>query len=175
MGKILPNKPVKLIIGLIFKDEEILSKVLTILCRYFGKTDFASPSIPFNSTDYYTAELGTSLFRKFVSFNKLIPTDSLVKIKILTNKIENKFSTQSKRKINIDPGYINLAKLVLASTKDFAHRIYLGHGIYAEITLSYKKKSFEPNDLTYPDYRLPNYIQMFNQIRDIYACQIKEI
>jgi len=175
MGKILPNKPVKLIIGLIFKDKETLLKATATLSRHFGKIDFSSETIPFNATDYYAQEIGTNLSRKFITFEKLIRTDSLAKIKLLTNKIEDRLSLKEKRQINIDPGYLTLAKLVLASTKDFVHRIYLGRGIYAEVTLFYKNNSFQPGNLTYPDYRSPDCITMFNRIRDIYAEQIKKI
>ncbi len=163
----------KLITGFIFKDERILCETIKILCKYFGKTDFESEIIDFNFTSYYQKEIGTNLKRKFISFGKLIDPARLADIKILTNRIEDKFSVKANRRINIDPGYIDSAKLVLASTKDFTHRIYLNKGIYAEITLFYQGNSFKSWDLTYPDYRTDKYIEIFNHLRQIYAQQIK--
>ncbi len=173
MGSIRKTQPVKLITGFIFKNEKILLKAESILRRYLGEFDFQSDIIPFTHTNYYEKELGKDLLRKFVSFKKLILPGKLSKIKILTNKIEVKLSYLPNRLINIDPGYVDLAKLVLASTKDFMHRIYLDKGIYAEVTLSYQDKNFKHWDWTYPDYRSPEYIAIFTKIREIYSRQIK--
>ncbi|MDD5079255.1 MAG: DUF4416 family protein [Candidatus Omnitrophica bacterium] len=172
MGKIIKPQPVKLILALIFRDKLSYSKTLRILSKKFGRVDFESPVFNFNVTDHYEKEIGRDLFRRFISFNKLIPPEALSRIKILTNKIEKKLSCKKGRTVNIDPGYLDMAKLVLATTKDYMHRIYLGRGIYAEITLSYQGKSFRPWDWTYPDYRTDAYIRLFNHIRHIYAQQI---
>jgi hypothetical protein len=172
MGKIISPAPVKLIIGLIFKDEEFLKRTEGILRRHFGPADYESPVIPFNYTDYYRKEFGADLKKKFLSFTKLVPPHRLAAIKILTNKIETKLSKKKSRKINIDPGYLTMAKLVLASTKDYSHRIYLDKGIFAEVTLVYQKNGFQPQPWTYPDYRTPEYIRIFLEIRKLYAQQI---
>jgi hypothetical protein len=173
MGKLTSPEQVKLIIGFIFQNEGFLKKTEGILRRHFGPIDFESPILPFNYTDYYRKEFGSGLSRKFIAFKKLIPSHSLAAIKILTNKIENGFSQKDQRRINIDPGYLTMAKLVLASTKDYNHRIHLNKGIFAEITLTYQNKSFQPLEWTYPDYRSGEYIRVFQQIRNIYAQQIK--
>ncbi len=172
MGKIISPIPVKLIIGLIFKDEEFLKISAGILRRHFGATDYESLIMPFSYTDYYQKEFGVGLKRKFLSFTKLIPSERLAAIKVLTNKIETKLSQNNSRKINIDPGYLTMAKLVLASTKDYSHRIYLDKGIFAEVTLVYQKNSFQPREWTYPDYRSEEYIRIFQEIRKLYAQQI---
>jgi len=170
LGKIRKySSLVKLIIGLIYKDEAVFIKVRNKLKRKFGTIDFESDKIDFNYTDYYQTEMGEGLKRKFVSFTKLIPIQDLYRIKLFTNRTEVKFSVAKSRTINIDPGYLDLAKLVLASTKDYAHRIYLGKGIFAEITLSFRGDSFSRNDWTYPDYCTKEYIDIFNQIRKLYA------
>jgi len=174
MGKIAPSKPVKLIVGFIFKDKNSFEKAKSTLTRYFGKIDFESAPIPFNTTNYYQEELGTGLSRVFISFAKLIKPQQISKIKVLTNKIEEKLSSGKKRLVNIDPGYLNLAKLVLASTKDYVHRIYLDKGIYAEITLFYQDKSFQDWKWTYPDFRNKEIIGLFSQIRELYAEQTKD-
>lgn len=173
MGKITREKPVKLIIGFIFKDNEAYASAKNKLSLYFGKIDFESAVIPFNLTNYYTGEMGEGLKKIFLSFNKLILPHQISEIKVLTNKIEEKLSLKNKRRVNIDPGYLDLAKLILVSTKDYCHRIYLKKGIFAENTLCYKGKSFTAWPWAYPDYQTPGYIGIFNQIRDIYAGQVK--
>lgn len=172
MGEITKPCPAKLIIGFIFKEEAVFDKARSALEKKFGRIDFISSSLPFQRTDYYEKEFGKDLKRRFVSFHKLFPPHGLAKIKIITNKIEKRLSRRALRLINIDPGFLDLAKLVLASTKDYKHRLYLGRGIYAEVTLFYENKSFRPWEWTYPDYRTPEYIAIFNQIRQIYAQQL---
>lgn len=170
MGKIAKYNPqAKLIIGFIYKDEAIFIKTIDRLKRKFGKADFISAAIDFNYTDYYAAEMGGELKRRFISFHKLIPLQDLYRIKLHTNRLEAKFLIGKNRQINIDPGYLDSAKLVLASTKDYAHRIFLRKGIFAEITLSFRNNSFSSNDWTYPDYRTQEYIDIFNQIRKLYT------
>ncbi len=174
MGKVKKPGAVKLIIGFIFKEEKIFNQTRRLLEKKFGKIDFESQNLLFTHTNYYEKELGRNLKRSFISFKKLIPAENLPKIKITTNKFESKMSKGPSRLINIDPGYLDLAKLVLASTKDYIHRVYLNRGIYAEVTLFYENKSFRPREWTYPDYKTSEYIAMFNQIRDIYARQSKQ-
>lgn len=173
MGSIKRHKAVKLIIGLIFKEDCVFKKTKIILERRFGKADFESKTLPFTHSSYYEKEFGKALKRRFISFKKLILPEDLAKIKIITNKIEKKLTNKALRLINIDSGYLALAKLIMASTKDYTHRIYLNQGIYAEVTLFYQDKTFKPWAWTYPDYKTSEYITIFNQIRDIYIKQIK--
>ncbi len=173
MGKVRKHSPVKLIAGFIFKDADCLNKAKVYLTKRFGKLDYESETIPFIHTDYYETEFGKDLKRKFISFNKLIHPEKLPDIKILTNKIEKKLSQDKCRRINIDPGYLDLSKLILATTKDYTHRIYLNNGIYAEVTLFYKDKKFCYWEWTYPDYRTGEYIEIFNNIRAIYEAQTR--
>ncbi|MCM8762925.1 MAG: DUF4416 family protein [Candidatus Omnitrophica bacterium] len=151
----------------------VYTKTKKQLIRYFGNIDYESMPRPFNFTDYYGKELGAGLNRYFISFEKLLSPKDLAKIKIITNKLEKKFSVDSRRKINIDPGYLNLSKLVLATTKDYKHRIYLDKGIYAEVTLYYQARTFKSWPWTYPDYKTKDYIDIFNEIRQIYQKQLK--
>lgn len=174
MGRIRKHQAVKLVIGFIFQDENALDKAKNVLKRRFGKIDFESQALAFIHSDYYETEFGKDLKRKFVSFEKLIRPQNLPQIKINTNIIEGKLSKQGLRLINIDPGYLDMAKLILASTKDYKHRVYLDKGIYAEITLFYQNKSFTPWEWTYPDYKSSDYIGIFNQIRSIYSQQAKK-
>lgn len=173
MGKIKRYPPVKLIIGVIFKDEKYFLKAIPLLEKRFGRIDLQSLTFDFSFTDYYEKEFGSGLKKKFISMQRLVDAGALSEIKIFTNKIEKNFSKSGLRLINIDPGLIDLAKLVLASTKDFSHRISLGKGIFAEITLIYQDKNYRPLDWTYPDYKSTGYMDFFKQVREIYARQIK--
>ena len=175
MGETKGHPPVKLIMGMIAADANIFSSVEALLSQKFGHVDFWSDDIPFNYTDYYTKEMGPNLVRKFVGFEKLIQPEEIVEIKIFTNSLEERlfYPNTRRRRVNLDPGYVSAAKLVLASTKDHIHRIYLRDGIYAEITLRMEKKTFRPWQWTYPDYRSEEYIGIFNEIRRIYMEQLR--
>ena len=166
MGKLKSPHKVKLFTGFIFNNPEIYNRAKAALINKFGPIDFESRALPFNYTDYYAQELGTGLVRVFTGFSRLTPPDKLSRIKLITNSIETKLSKSGKRTVNIDPGYIDMGKMILASTKDYAHRIYLGEGIYAEITLYYRDKSYRSHPWTYPDYSSPEYIGIFNAMRE---------
>jgi hypothetical protein len=173
MSKIKYPENVKLIVGMISAEEDLFTETQYILEQHFGETDFASKILLFNFTDYYTPEMGTGLKRKFISFANLIPPEEISRVKVFTNSIEQKLSIMNKRRINLDPGYVSLSKLVLATTKDHAHRIYLKDGIYAEVTLRFISGSFQPWEWTYPDYRTKDYIEIFNYIRKLLLDQRK--
>jgi len=174
MGKSREYLPVKLIAGFIFSDDDYFLAAVKILERKFGKTDFQSEALPFIYTDYYKQELGEGLKRSFIGFRRLIRPEHLPGIKIFTNKLEQRLSREKKRRINIDPGYLDHSKLILATTKDYSHRIYLNRGIFAEVTLFFQHRTFTPRDWTYPDYKTDAYIKIFNQIREIYDRQINQ-
>lgn len=172
MGKILSPLPVKLIVGLIARDEASLTRTQKALAQKFGPADFSSPIYDFDLTDYYEKEMGRGLKRQFIGFKKLIPAERLAGIKIHTNACEKKLSGgNNSRNINIDPGYISLSKLVLATTKSFVHRIYIGRGIFEEITLYFKDGTFTAGPWTYPDFRQETHIAFFNKIRQAYYEQ----
>ena len=178
MGKIKYPELVKLIVGVIFSQKELFNKVKDELAEQYGEVDFESSLLPFNYTNYYQKEMGKVLWRKFISFKSLIDPEEIVSIKLFTNKLEEKylFPDSSKRRVNIDPGYLTLSKLILATTKNFAHRIYIGRGIYAEVTLRYfKDRGFQPWEWTYPDYRSREYLDIFNHLRDVYRRQLEKL
>jgi len=143
-----------------------------MLSRAFGPIDLESPLLDFVHSDYYKEEMGPGLKRKFLSFEKLFDLKGVYKVKLRTNLIEKKFSADGKRKVNIDPGYLTAARVVLASTKDFAHRLYLGRGIYGEVTLLYQRKDFQALPWTYPDYRSEACRQFFRELRSVYMAQL---
>ena len=163
-----PHK-VRLIVGLLSNNVEIIKKAEAMLARAFGRIDFESAILDFTHSGYYAKEMGDNLKRKFLSCQKLFDLKDIYKVKLKTNALERKFLKTGKRSINIDPGYIDLAKLVLFSTKDYIHRIYLNKGIFAEVTLFYKAKRFNAWPWTYPDYKSEAYIDIFNSIRELYS------
>lgn len=159
----------KLIVGMISNNTEFFEKASRLLVKKFGKIDFESSILDFNFTNYYEKEFGRNLKRKFISFKELVRQDHLAGIKNLTIKIEKQLTDSAwKRKVNLDPGLLTDSKLVLASTKDFSHRIYLGNFIFAELTLSFQNKAFAPFPWTYPDYKTKDYIDFFNHARNLY-------
>ena len=175
MGKIKQPAGVKLFIGMISGEEDLFEKAEKRLSRKFGLIDFKSPILSFQHTHYYEPEMGSNLKRKFISFQGLIDPAEIAKIKLFTNQLEGDFlhPDTEDRRINLDPGYLTLSKLVLASTKDYQHRIYLGKGVYAEVTLRYhREKGFEPWEWTYPDYKTREYLQIFNRLRKTYQGEL---
>ncbi len=149
-------------------------KTRAILQKKFGKIDFETNCLNFNFTHYYEKEMGAPLSRRFISFAKLKRPDDLVSAKLFCMKIEKKFAKANMRSVNIDPGYLNEAKLVLTTTKDYHHRIYVGRGIFEEVTLYYAKSDFRNFDTTYPDYRTVEYKNYFRTIRGKYRQDIKK-
>ena len=119
----------------------------------FGPISYISPSMPFTFTDYYNPEMGEGIERFFISFSRLISPDALADAKIITNAIELDEAVDGKRKINLDPGLISEASVILATTKNRAHRIAIGHNLYAEVTLIYQNHGFVSFPWTYADYR----------------------
>ena len=161
----------KLFVGLIYQDIAIKNQAISWLQKRFGEIDFSSRDLDFNYTDYYYPELGIPLKRSFISFSRLLTEDRLSGIKIYTNKLETRLSLEGKRRVNLDPGFLSLGKVTLATTKDHNHRIYLRKGIFAEVTLFYQQDSYKPWPWTYPDYQSKDYLDIFNSIRQIYLKQ----
>lgn len=165
---------VKLVVGTIFASEGILIEAKVRLEKKFGPVDFQSPLMPFDCTRYYEKEMGPGLRRQFLSFQRPINPQSLATIKLYTNRLEKRLArgkTRPARVINLDPGYISASKLVLATCKNYSHRIYLDKGIFGEVTLHFRSGTFTPWPWTYPDYKSKDYIQGFNMIREIYLKQ----
>jgi hypothetical protein len=166
MGKIKEPEPARLFMSLIALENDIFDQGVKDLRSAFGEVDHISERFPFDFTDYYSKEMGSPLFRHFITFKRLIPIPLLPDIKRATNHLEETYTTpHGDRRLNIDPGYICLEHVILATTKGYIHRPYLRDGIYADLTLIYRNKSFQPLEWTYPDYRQKNVIMLFNQFR----------
>ncbi len=169
----IPEK-VKFICSFIYGDLPNYKKTLKILESKFGQIDFKSDELSFDHTKYYAPEMGESLKRTFISFKKLYSCEEFIKIKVFCVKLERRFSKSNNRTVNIDPGYINLARVVLLTTKDFAHRIYLGKSVFAEVTLQYIGDQYKDLSWTFPDYRTPKYKEILTVIRNNYKTQISK-
>jgi len=170
MGKVRDVAPAALIAGIIFADEDVLERAKRLLEDEFGKIKFESAPFTFDMTDYYNAEMGGNLRKLFVCFEHPVELEAIPDIKLMTNDFEMRLAVGDPvhplRRVNIDPGYVTLSKLVLVTTKDYSHRVYIGRGIFAETTLRYRGGTFEFHDTTYPDYRTPLALEFFNRVRD---------
>jgi hypothetical protein len=171
MAGVLEPRNAKLFTA-ILAPENLLAEAARSLGAAFGPLDLTSRPFPFSFTDYYRAEMGPDLFRQFVAAEALIAENALPEIKHRTNRIERQFSSSEegilRRRVNLDPGYITAAKVVLASTKDFAHRIYLDQGIFGDLHLKYEQGAYQPLPWTYPDYRTPEALAFFAELRGLY-------
>lgn len=144
--------PAKLVIGILFRDPDLRSDALRELTSRFGPLDFLSEPVSFAYTDYYEPEMGPGILRQVGSFFELVPVESLPDVKLFTNALETRFSEGGARRLNLDPGILSEERLILATGKNFTHRVYLREGIYADLTLIYQKGAYRPLPWTYPDY-----------------------
>ena len=166
-------KPAKLIVGLFMLDKGLIDPLANELGNLFGPVDLVSAWFPFDFTTYYQNEMGSPLFRRMMAFKNLIEQSNLAEIKILTNEIEQKYALHKKRRVNIDPGYMLLERFVLATGKNYSHRIYIGKGIYADLTLIFESGAFRKLPWTYPDYSDKVMLDYLQQVRRKYALDLK--
>ncbi len=174
MGKIRVYSPVKIIAAITFAPDVSREEIIRRLEKLLSPIDSRSGEYAFDFTRYYEAEMGANLRKQMFSFRELIPAEQLPDIKIATNLIEEEFFEADRRRVNIDPGYICAAKLVLATTKDYDHRIYLGRGIFGDVHLCFRKGHFRTNRWTYPDYQQPEILAFFENVRKIYLEQLRD-
>ncbi len=180
MGAIHQFTPVKLFVGVLVSNSKFIPEVEQRLIAAYGAIDHRSDIVPFDFTHYYEAEMGDLIDRVFFSFERLIEADQLPEIKRQTNQIEDELApllktptTTVKRPVNLDPGYIEQAKVILASTKNFYHRIYLGSGIFGEVTMHFKNNTYQFFPWTYPDYQSKEYQNFFLRMRQILRSQLR--
>ncbi len=164
---------VKLLVSLFSPEEKIIEEVILGLQAITGAADWMSPPLFFDRTRYYEKEMGWPLHRRFLSFENLIRPEAIVDVKLQTNELEKRYLQEGKRRVNIDPGYIALERLVLATGKNYTHRIYLSKGIYADLTLVFHQGSFQTLAWTYRDYGDPVVIGYFNEVREHYKNQLR--
>ena len=179
-----PEEPglVKLIVGVLYSDVKLLDKSLLMIAGKYGPIDYRSPVFTFSQTDYYVPEMGSPIYRIFISHERLIRPNEIARIKIETNEMEEALAVEPpegqrpsggfKRKVNLDPGYMDYDKVVLASAKYNGQKIYLGSGIWADLTLHYEKGRFDPYPWSFPDFKSGIYSEVFLEIRRRYkSCR----
>ena len=177
--------PVKLVVGILYSDGGLMENALALLTGKYGALDYRSPAFPFSQTDYYVPEMGSPIFRVFVSHERLIHPRELPSVKIETNEIEEALAEKTpepamklrggsrpsgglKRKVNLDPGILDYDKFVLASAKYNGQKVYLDRGIWADLTLHYEKGKFDPYPWSFPDFKSRIYDGAFLEIRRLF-------
>jgi hypothetical protein len=177
MGSPREPRPCKYFVALLSRDAELLTRVEVDLVSLLGVIDGRSNALPWTLSHFYEQEMGGGLLRRFVSFAPLRSPADLSEIKLRTQAIEQRYRrpppNSSGRAVNLDPGYIESGKVVLASTKNASHRIYLSRGIYAEATLQYYDGGFNGCPYTYPDYLWPETLEFLRTMRLVYLEQLR--
>lgn len=173
MSRPQPPDPAKLVIGFFCAQRDLAAPVAAALVEAFGPLDLVSPWLAFDYTAYYAAEMGAALFRRVLAFKALVAQERLAEVKLATNAIEQRFSVEGRRRVNIDPGYLLRERFVLATGKNFSHRIYVGQGIYADLTLVYTRGRFQALPWTYPDYAAADLQAFLSSVRDKYVADLK--
>jgi len=169
-----PPQAAKLVIGLFMNQQELVFPVTERLIQCFGSLDMVSPWFDFCFTGYYEPEMGAPLYRRMLVFATLIQQNDLADIKRQTNAIEDIYTPSGKRSVNIDPGYLLRERFVLATGKNFAHRVYIGRNIYADLTLIYRNGAFQTLEWTYPDYADPRMQDFLMLVRKKYIKDLKQ-
>jgi hypothetical protein len=169
-----PPAPAKLIVGFFVKDKALAEDIVQDLHDGLGAIDMVSAWLNFDFTTYYEKEMGAPLSRRLVVFKTLVEQTELAAIKRMTNAVEQKFQRQGQRRVNIDPGYLLPERFVLATGKNFTHRIYIGQGIYADLTLIYQKGAFRTLPWTYPDYADKRLVDFLTLVRKKYMLDLKQ-
>jgi hypothetical protein len=161
VGEIRACEPARLFVGILSRHASLHPEIEATLAARYGAIAARSGAFPFTFTDYYRAEMGGDLLRSLLLFDAPFDPGELAPCKLFTNALEAQVAKSARflerRPVNVDPGYLTLSKLVLASTKDHAHRVYVGSGIHAEVTLAYREGSYRALPWTYPDYRSETY------------------
>ena len=165
--------PVKYFIGALYSDETLLERGFDLCQAKLGALGIRSDAFLFDCTHYYDEEMGTPIHRMFVEIDALISPGELGRLKNRCNEIEDQLALGAKRKVNLDIGYLDLHKVILASAKYNGQKIYISDGIYADPTLIYETGSFHPLDNTFPDFKDGRYDEVFVQLRKTYKNQLK--
>jgi hypothetical protein len=161
----------RLVVSAIYRDERILDAALPMLTDVLGEARFVGREFPFDHTDHYSAEMGTPLFRRFLEAAATFPRDSLPDIKIGLERIERELSEEGRRKVNLDPGLVTPENFILGTGKNFTHRVYLRDGVFADLTLVFRKGAYRALPWTYPDYASGEIRSLLEGVRaEILAC-----
>jgi hypothetical protein len=169
-----PVDPIKLFVAALWSEPEALRQAITELSARYGEVDFAGADHPFDLTDYYEPEMGSQLNRRLISFAILMPPDCLCEAKHISNAVEDRFAnSKGGRSVNLDIGYLDHNKIVLASFKGAGQKIYLNDGVWADLVARYREGHFYPFEWTFPDFRDGRYDQELLKIRRMYMNQLR--
>ncbi len=174
MAKAQDADPVKLFVAVLWARPEALQNAMAELISHWGEIDFSGSDHPFDATDYYEPEMGRDLNRRLVSFLHLVPPESLCQAKHICNEIEDRLSGGKGRLVNLDIGYLDHNKIVLASFKSAGQKIFLGNGVWADLVARYREGKYRPFEWTFPDFRDDRYGTELLRIRWTYLGQIRE-
>jgi hypothetical protein len=166
--------PVKMIIAVLWSDEASREQVFAECKTLWGSMDFQGADHVFDVTDYYEPEMGSPLYRRLISFKDLVQPDRLAELKLRTNEIEMRHRASAGRLINLDIGYLDHNKLVLASAKAAGQKIYVGQGMYADLIARFGHGNYQPFEWTFIDFKDGRYNKELNEIRDIYLSQLRK-
>jgi len=166
--------PVKLFAAILWAQHQPLQNALEKLRSNWGEIDFEGADYLFDITDYYEPEMGGSLKRRLVSFRQLVPPESLSSAKHICNDIEDRFSGEKGRLVNLDVGYLDHSKIILASFKGAGQKIYLKDGVWADMVARYRGGKYCPFEWTFPDFRDGRYDRELIQIRQIFMKQLRD-
>ncbi len=172
MAQVTEPQPVQLLVGVIFTATDLLEALEADMVDRIGRIEVKSPVFAFDITDYYQDEMGSGLGRVFYAFRDLIDPGEIVEVKLAANLIERAFAEGGRRRVNLDPGYMDFYKLVLVSNKYLGHKIYLGKGVYADPTLYYDK-AWKPYDWGFPDFKSGRYDTFLTEVRNTYRARIR--
>lgn len=177
MSKVRDNPlPVKIFVGMVSSDAALFEEVGAKLEEMLGPSDLRSPVWNWDHTSYYLKEMGADLKRHFIFFKRLVDPGIMPDLKLKTVEMENMYlNANGGRKINLDPGYLDSARVLLVSSKDFSHRVYIGKGIYGEVTLVYSGNDYQILPYTYPDFKFKEYQDLFKKARRLYQSELESL
>jgi hypothetical protein len=170
-----PPFPVKFFIAVLFRQEQFLDRARVFFLEEWGEADFEGKDHPFEVTDYYEEEMGKGLRRRLISFKGLDDPRRAVAMKLACNGIEKRLSTEGKRTVNCDVGFLDHNKVVLASAKEAGQKIYLDQGIYADLAGRYKSGRYQPFEWSFPDFKDGRYDEELAAMRSLYLVRMKTL
>lgn len=172
MAKPQGVEPVKLFVAVLWAQEDLLQSAVQSMQAFWGEVDFAGADHPFDRTDYYEPEMGPGLHRRLLSFLSLFPPERIAEAKHISNDIEDKLASGGGRRVNLDIGYLDQNKVVLASFKGAGQKIYLGDGVWGDFVARYRGGRYCPFEWTFPDFKDGRYDRELNRIRELYRRQL---